>query len=220
VTPPPSAPPAAPRPSGDGPRDPAPPRKKKPARRKRPASQGIDVGALLEEILASAALAGEGAPRYLFRCDSTVELPWEGGALSEILVGMLSLARRCAGEDGVVSAQVDPAPEDDAATGALVRIDFPLGPLTDGDLPSLLEEPFEGVPELAGRRACSPTSPAGCGSSFAFPAFPRPEMERATARKVLPRPPTAGARTIPSPEPWRPPAETRPPDPQATLETA
>jgi len=110
----------------------------------------VDVGGLLEEILASAALAGEGAPRYLFRCDEPLSLPWDRAALSEILVGMLTLARRCAGDEGVVSAQVDPLPaEEGRPTGVLVRIDFPLGPLTDGDLPGILEGSFEGAAEVA-----------------------------------------------------------------------
>jgi hypothetical protein len=165
-TPPPGSTPPAPSPPAPSPS--APPSKRKSARPRRAGPSPsiapvdpIDVGMLLEELLASSALAGEGAPRYLFRCDQPVSLLWERSSLSELLSSFLSLARRCAGEDGVVSAQVDPiespasppeAPGADAESrgeGVRLRIDFPIGPLTDGDLPGLIEGPFEGAEELA-----------------------------------------------------------------------
>lgn len=117
------------------------------------AESTLDVGGLLEELLAGASLSGQGSPRYRYGCESPLLLPADAGVLADGLVGLFTLARRCAGEGNVVSVQADHAPVDDPhglPEGSVrIRADFPLGPLTDGDLPGLLEDAFEGDGELA-----------------------------------------------------------------------
>ena len=181
-----------------------------------PPAPELDVGGFFEELLAGAALAGEGAPRYLFRCDQPVVLQWDRQVLAEVLSRLLSLARRCAGEDGVVSAQVDPAradsggeePSDESGSGEEVRlrIDFPVGPLTDGDLPGLLEAPFEGADELAdevrlartaaerlrqrgGRARLVPHQAGRLRLELILPRIPRPAVDEAD--DGIPQPPPA-----------------------------
>ena len=103
----------------------------------------VVVGDFLEELLAGFALSGAGAPRFLYRCDEPLRLAADPGQLNEGLSGLFELARVCAGDAEVVDVTADGA--DDQVR---VRIDFPLGPLTDADLPGLLEGSFEGTPEL------------------------------------------------------------------------
>lgn len=102
----------------------------------------LDVGALVEELLAGASL-GEGSPRYLFRCDESLLVYRERAPLATALEHLLTLGRQCAGEAGVVSAQVDPSPDPaDPEDTARIRIDFPRGELPDELLPTLLDRPL------------------------------------------------------------------------------
>ena len=104
----------------------------------------VDVGKLLEELLAGAALVGDTSPRYLYRCDETLLLYRERGPLAESLGALLELGRACAGDDGVVSVQADPAPEPgDPADTVRIRIDFPSGLLHSAEWLELLQAPAE-----------------------------------------------------------------------------
>jgi hypothetical protein len=111
----------------------------------------LDVGELFEDLLAGAALEGEGAPRVQFRCEAPVVLAFERGVLADGLRGLFELARRCAGPDGLVRARVErPTRANGAsASGARIALDFPLAELTEKDLPELLEQPWEGDARLA-----------------------------------------------------------------------
>jgi len=110
---------------------------------------GLDVGGLLEELLAGASLSGDGSPRYLYRCERPLELDVPVVGLPEALVGLFGLARVCAGEGNVVSVTADLSAEGGSPGHVRVRADFPLGLLTDGDLPGLFEAPFDGEPAIA-----------------------------------------------------------------------
>ncbi len=100
----------------------------------RGAAGNVDVGGLLEELLAGAALQQEDPPRYQFRRTEPLLLQRERGLLLEGLSGLLELARRCAGPDGLVRAAADPAGD-----AVRIGIDFPLAGLHEKDLPSLFE---------------------------------------------------------------------------------
>jgi len=118
-----------------------------PARRAAPApGAGFDLGDLVEELLAGAALEGSGTPRYQFRSSETFRVERERAPLLEGLAGLVELARRCAGDDGLVRAALEPAGE-----AVVIGIDFPLGGLGEKDLPELLERaPAAGLdPELS-----------------------------------------------------------------------
>jgi len=122
-----------------------------------PVTGGVDLGDLVEELLASAALQGEGAPRYQYRCPESVFVQRERTTLVEGLTGLVELARRCAGPDGLVRAVVDTtrAPGrvagDPSASGVRIGLDFPRSRLDEKDLSGLFERPFpaEGDAQLA-----------------------------------------------------------------------
>lgn len=123
-----------------------------------PAPAGsVELGAVLEEVLAAVALRGDGAPRFQFRHDVPVLTERAREPLVEALSGLLDLARRCAGTEGLVRAAVV-----GGARGPRVGIEFPLGPLPAKDLPGFLEAPWledgdpglgEGVTAAAGGAA-------------------------------------------------------------------
>jgi hypothetical protein len=100
-----------------------------------PQGSGVDVGVLLEELLASAALQGESPPRYQFRCPEPIVIPRERSSLIEGLAGLVELARCCAGPDGLVRASVESA----GANGPHIGLDFPGAGLPEKELPGLLE---------------------------------------------------------------------------------
>ena len=112
------------------------------------APTGVDVGELFEELLAGAALQGEGAPRVQFRCEEPAFVAWERGLLGEGLTGLFELARRCAGAEGLVRAEVERT-NGSESPAVRIALDFPLAGLAEKDLPELLERPFEGDPRLA-----------------------------------------------------------------------
>lgn len=123
-------------------------RRKTSARSGAPSGAGsgepFDLGALLEELLAGAALDGEGAPRYLYRCDQSLLLYRDRALLATSLGDLLALARHGAGEGGVVSAQIDPDPAPgDPADTARIRIEFPAGEIGDDDWNGILEGRFD-----------------------------------------------------------------------------
>ncbi|MEW6074552.1 MAG: hypothetical protein AB1726_18395 [Planctomycetota bacterium] len=163
-----------------------------------PGAAAVSVGALFEELLADAAVAGEGTARHLFRCEEPVHLAWEKGLLTRIFRGLYALARRCAGPDGAIETEVEHAAGAQTAGAVGVRIDFPVGPLTDADLPALLEEEFEGDPDLAedvaaaraaaealrrrgGTLGLAPRSPGRLRLSILLPARPGTGPEAGTA---------------------------------------
>ena len=139
-------------------------------------AEPMDIGALIEELLAGASLVGESTPRYLYRCASSFIIYRERAPLAEILGELLELARRCAGGKGVVSAQVDNAPEaGDPADTARIRVDFPAGPLSATDWPVLFDTPIKVAADLAdvvkraGRAAADLRSIGGRIAPFTLP---------------------------------------------------
>jgi len=141
-----SAPPAA----RDTPRA-APPEERsaprKPARRAAPAATNgaVDLGELMEELLASAALHGGGAPR--FQCSGEgVLVHRERALLQEGLAGLVELARVCAGGDGLVQAVLGANGD-----GVRVALEFPRGALDDETLGAGFERAREGFERLRQR---------------------------------------------------------------------
>ncbi len=113
-------------------------------------TEAFDVGALVEELLAGASLVGGSSPRFLYRCSSSVSLFRDRVSIGETCGALLDLARHCAGEKGVVSVQVDNAPDSgDPEDTARVRIDFPCGPLDPADWPVLFDAPIKVDPSMA-----------------------------------------------------------------------
>ncbi len=153
----------------------------------------LDVGALLEEILASAALAAEGGPRTLYRCDQTLILRRERSAIAPGLSDLLALARRCAGAEGVVSAQVDPARlASDPPDTVRIRLEFPCGELSEEDRQGLLDRPFAGSPSLAAevelaRRGAAMLREQGCRVALLARRPDRLRLEIYAASEPLPR---------------------------------
>jgi hypothetical protein len=134
---------AAPRPA---------PRRERPRAPVRPARDDptgrLDLAVVIEELLASSSLGGSVA-RYAFRCEEPLPLQGDEALLRGALGGLLLLANRCAGDGGAVAVVAERLASRELGTDvARVRIEFPLGPLTDGDLPDLLTSPFTGAPEL------------------------------------------------------------------------
>jgi len=95
---------------------------------------GVDVGDLLEDLLASAALQGSGAPRYQFRGGEPQLVHRERGQLQESLGALVELARHCAGGEGLVRAGIDPSGD-----AVLIGLEFPRAGLAEKELPLLLE---------------------------------------------------------------------------------
>ncbi len=111
-----------------------------------PALDGdVDLGDLLEELLAGAALRGEGQARYHFSNGRGCRVPFEGEVLRAGLQGLIELARVCAGDDGLVRATL--AGNGEAAE---LQLEFPRALLPEKGLPGLLTGTAEHVePALA-----------------------------------------------------------------------
>mgnify|MGYP001220292895 CR=1 FL=1 len=107
---------------------------RRPERRTTPSLGAVDLGELLEELLASAALRGEGAPRFQFTAGARVRVQRERAALRAGLDGLVELARVCAGGDGLVSASLAPSGD-----SVVVRLEFPRAALSETGLDALLE---------------------------------------------------------------------------------
>lgn len=116
------------------------------ARRPPTVSNGaVDVGGLLEELLAGAALHGESTPRFHFRQGEPCLVHFERALLLEGLGGLVELARLCAGPGGVVRAALEPG-----ADGVRMGLEFPRAGLPEKNLPELFEHPSAGLePDLA-----------------------------------------------------------------------
>ena len=108
----------------------------------------LELGKLLEELLANLALRGDTAPRYLFRCDQRLPLERPRTPLAEGLEACSCSPRRCAGKSGIVSVHAEPynaaRPNSDTAR---IRLEFPTGELKP-------RRPGRG-PALPGRHARS-----------------------------------------------------------------
>jgi hypothetical protein len=109
------------------------------------ASGALDVAALVEELLTGQTVA-RGGLRTTLQKSGRATTQIARTRLTEALGGLLALARRCTGSTGVLAARVAGA---SGTRAARIEFEFPLGPLTDGDLPDLLLEPFEGDADLA-----------------------------------------------------------------------
>lgn len=106
---------------------------------------GVDLGELLEELLAGAALRGEGTARYHFTPRRGCRLPFERESLRAGLHGLIEFARVCAASDGLVHATL--AGKGEALE---VQLEFPRAALPEKSLPGLLTGPAERVePALA-----------------------------------------------------------------------
>ncbi|MCZ6598577.1 MAG: hypothetical protein O7B99_13120 [Planctomycetota bacterium] len=105
----------------------------------------LDVGALLEEVLAGRAVASDEAPRYLYRSEVELPVQVERSRLVEAVEGLLTLAEACCDAGEVIGVRSE---RDEATDQAVVAIDFPPGPLTDGDLPVIFCGEFRGEAEL------------------------------------------------------------------------
>ena len=110
----------------------------------------LDLGELLEEVIAGLALEGDGAQRIELERDGTLPMQRERAPLAEGLTGLLALAVRCVAEKGRVRVRAEIAPADgDPADTVRLRIDFTSGPLEEASWAGLLDEPFGGAEEVA-----------------------------------------------------------------------
>lgn len=121
----------------------------------------LDVGRLLEELVAAATLATGGpGPAFRFRREGALPVRRERGPLAEALGAFLALARGCAPEGEVIEAEAWPLSPDPSGAGpdgpadaVCLRIEFPRGPLQAAPEPltseawgQLLEGASEGSP--------------------------------------------------------------------------
>ncbi len=168
----------------------------------------VDVGAMLQELLAAAALGPEGGPRALFRCDRPLVLRRARSTLAPGLTDLLSLARRCAAKEGVLSAQVDPAPQaSDPPDTVRVRFEFPRGELSEKELATLFERPFAGSATLAAdveaaRRGATTLRDHGCRVVLEPRRPDRARLEIHLASEPLARPPELPSRPRKAEDPF------------------
>lgn len=156
----------------------------------------VEVGAVLEEVLTAVALRGEGAPRFQFRHDAPVLTERPREPLVEALSGLLDLARRCAGAEGLVRAAVV-----GGARGPRVGIEFPQGGLPAQDLDAFLAAPWPedgdpGLGESVAGAAAGATRLRELGAEVEFSVADgrvRCEVRLEPSRSPPPRP-AAGAR--------------------------
>tara|TARA_R110002073_G_scaffold60620_2_gene152392 strand:+ start:14422 stop:16299 length:1878 start_codon:yes stop_codon:yes gene_type:complete len=94
-------------------------------------SQVIDLDTLVEEQLGGLASSDDSMPRIFYRGEPGLRVRADKGLLVLALDAVLNLAARCAGPEGVVHTSMEP--------GALIRIDFPAGPLAGQDPAGLLD---------------------------------------------------------------------------------
>jgi hypothetical protein len=103
----------------------------------------VDLGDLLEELLAGAALRGEGQARYHFSRGRGGRVPGGRAALRAGLQGLVELARVCAGSDGLVRANLGGSGE-----AVEVQLEFPRAMLPEKGLPGLFTGAVEHVDPL------------------------------------------------------------------------
>ena len=104
----------------------------------KPARKGgaarVDLSALLDDLIVARALA-EGGADYRFEPPNELLVFAGREDVDLVLTGGLALAEACAGATGQVEVRARPDGE-----RALVEVAFPPGELTDGDLPTLLDD--------------------------------------------------------------------------------
>lgn len=110
------------------------PRTRRAAPAERRVNGGVDLGGLLEELLAGAAVRGESTARYSFSAGRNCRIPGEREALLAGLHGLVELARLCAGSDGLVRATL--AGDGDAVE---IQLEFPRANLPERGLSGLLQ---------------------------------------------------------------------------------
>jgi hypothetical protein len=162
-----------------------------------------DLRSILEELFAGAALLGGGAVRFQLRSSEACEVPLERHALLEGLGGLVELARRCAGADGLVRAAVDQNGE-----AVLIGLEFPRATLSEKELPTLLERAPAAPGELAegltaarrgserlralgARLELSSCEPGRVRCEVRLPLGPRPPSAQKTSRWIKPEDPFA-----------------------------
>lgn len=92
-------------------------------------AESFDLGDLLEEKLAAAALSGPRSTRFLPKGERGLRVLADQGAVATALEALIDLARTCARPNGVIKA-----PYRRGADGQCeVVLDFPAGPLADAD---------------------------------------------------------------------------------------
>jgi hypothetical protein len=155
---------------------------------------GVELGALVEELLASAALQKDGAPRFHFRSGEPFVLKRPPAGLLTGLGGLVEFARTSAGADGLVRAEIVPG-----ADVAVVRLEFPRANLPEKDLGALLErstgvDPAAGEGLLAARRAAELLRAAGARVELTSiePGRVRCEVHVSTRPPAAPRAARAG----------------------------
>lgn len=126
-------PPAAARASG-GERGQRTGMRRAPAGRTPAVNGGVELGDLLEELLAGAALRGDGTARYHFSAGRSCRIAGAREVLLAGLQGLVELARLCAGSDGLVRATLAGDGE-----GIHIQLEFPRAGLPERGLTALLE---------------------------------------------------------------------------------
>jgi hypothetical protein len=91
----------------------------------------LELGPLVEDLLAGMTLRGKKAPRFLYRGARGILVRAARGPLASTLESMLLLARGCAGAGEIVRVQLGFA--EDSSSTAEVSVDFPVGPLAGAD---------------------------------------------------------------------------------------
>ena len=105
----------------------------------------VDLGELLEELLAGAALRGEGQARYQYSSNRACRISGQRETLLSGLEGLVELARVCAGTDGMVRATLDKGRE-----AVVVRLEFPRAGLPERGLSGILEGAQESADPVLG----------------------------------------------------------------------
>jgi len=98
----------------------------------------LELGPLVEDLLAALTLRGKKAPRFLYRGSRGILVRGARAPLASALESALLLARSCAGAGEIVRVQVGFS--EGAASTAEVSVEFPVGPLAGAD-PA---DPFSG----------------------------------------------------------------------------
>jgi hypothetical protein len=142
----------------------------------------LELGPVVEDLLAALTLRGKKAPRFLYRGARGIRVRAARGPLASALESALLLARSCAGAGEIVRVQLGFSEE---ARAAEISVEFPAGPLAGAD-PT---EPLSGAAGIAlaevgpGDFAAARAVVRGLGGSLDL-AFP--EAALAKLRIALP----------------------------------
>lgn len=151
-----------------------------------PSAWTVDLGELVEERLATAALAGDDAPRFTYHSSGDLQLAHAAEDLSRLVDSLLSVAGGCTKDGSVVSVRAETAAP--PADGATLSVEFPSGPLSGlekldlAELPSALgeEEGRAGATavrlagHLGGRARLEPTQDGSVRVQVALPRQGQP----------------------------------------------